>query len=96
MLAKSQSVPIEEAAELVGVDVEQIRRWAAIDGLEIRRRGHLEMVILDDVIALSSAARRRGAKSRSTLLARLADARVENPSVAGLQQAARDRNAERR
>lgn len=92
MLARNASVPIVMAAERAGVDVAQIHRWAAIEGLEIRRRGHLETVILEDVLALSVAARRRTAKSKSALIARLADARVQNPSVSGLQQTARDRN----
>jgi hypothetical protein len=47
---------------------------------------------LDQVLALSAAARRRDpSTNRGALRARLADARIANPSVAGLQQASRDR-----
>jgi hypothetical protein len=74
------SVTIEAAAELAGVDVGQIRRWAAIEGLEIQRRGHVETVVLDRVMALSaSAKRRRAGSTRDTLRARLADARSRHP-----------------
>jgi hypothetical protein len=91
--ARSPSVPIAEAAALAGVEISQIRSWAAIDGLEIRRRGVIETVPLDEVMALSATQRRRVSRSsRSALRARLADAAVRNPSVSGLQQAARDQN----
>jgi hypothetical protein len=93
VLPRNASVTIDEAAELAGIDVEQIRRWAAIDGLQIQGRGARELVLLDQVMALAAAARRRNPKSRSALVARLADARVRNPSVTGLQQAARDRRS---
>jgi uncharacterized membrane protein len=97
MQFRGESVSIQAAAEQAGVDVAQIRRWAAIDGLEIQRRGHLETVILDRVIALSASARRRSAGgTRDALRARLADAAsVENPSVSGLQELARDRSPEK-
>jgi hypothetical protein len=95
MPSRSASVPIQAAADLAGVDVGQIRRWAAIDGLEIQRRGHEETVVLDRVMALSASARRRGSSSdREGLRARLADARIQNPSVSGLQELARDRGPE--
>jgi hypothetical protein len=91
--ARTPSVPIAEAAALAGVEISQIRSWAAIEGLEIRRRGPIEVVPLDEVMALSATQRRRVSRSsRSTLRARLADARIQNPSVSGLQQAARDRH----
>ena len=96
MLSRNASVPLTTAAELAGVDVGQIRRWAEIGGLEIQRRGHEETVVLDRVMALSASARRRGASSdRDGLRARLADAKVQNPSVYGLQELARDRRPER-
>jgi hypothetical protein len=86
-------LPISEAAQRAGVDVAQIRRWAAIGGLEIQRRGATELVIVERVMALSVSARRRDpSSSRDALRARLADARVQNESVADLQQAARDRS----
>jgi hypothetical protein len=92
MPIRSESVPIQAAADMAGVDVGQIRRWAEIDGLEIQRRGHVETVVLDRVMALSASARRRGSGSdRDGLRARLADAKVQNPSVSGLQELARDR-----
>ena len=70
----------------------QIRRWAAVGGLDISRRGAAEIVVVDEVMALAASARRRdSASGRDTLRARLADAKVQNPSVADLQQAARDR-----
>jgi hypothetical protein len=73
--ASNASVPIEIAADQAGVDVAQIRRWADIQGLEIQRRGSLETVRLDRVMALSASARRNDARStRGALKARLADA----------------------
>ncbi|HZB00558.1 MAG TPA: hypothetical protein VE800_00430 [Actinomycetota bacterium] len=94
MQFRGESVSIQAAADRAGVDVAQIRRWAAIDGLEIQRRGHVETVILDRVMALSASARRRSSGgSRDALRARLADAAsVDNPSVSGLQELARDRH----
>jgi hypothetical protein len=80
MLPRNASVPIGTAAERAGVDVAQIRRWAEIGGLEIQRRGALEIVVLDEVMALSASARRRTAgSSREALKARLADAKVRHP-----------------
>ena len=74
------SVTLEVAASLAGVDVGQIRDWAAIDGLVIEQRGRIETVLLDRVIALSTAARRRRQGSgRDALRARLADARSNPP-----------------
>ena len=89
-------VPIAIAAEQAGVDVAQIHRWAEVGGLELQGRGGREFVRLDKVLALSAAARRRDPSSgRGALRARLADARIANPSVAGLQQALRDRSTGR-
>jgi hypothetical protein len=97
MKPRGESVSIQAAAEMAGVDVGQIRRWAEIDGLEIQRRGHLETVILDRVMALSASARRPSAGStRDALRARLADAaEVGHRSVSSLQELARDRSDER-
>jgi hypothetical protein len=89
---RNASVPIEEAAAIAGIDVAQIRRWAAIDGLQIQGRGARQLVLLDQVMALAAAARRRDRSSgRDALRARLADARNRDPAVMGLQQVARDR-----
>ncbi len=90
------AVPIATAAEQAGVDIEQIHRWAAVGGLQLQGRGGKEFVRLDQVLALSAATRRRDpSTNRGALRARLADARVSNPSVAGLQQASRDRSTGR-
>lgn len=92
MLVRNSVVPIAIAAEQAGVDVAQIQRWAAFGGLQVQGRGGREFVRLDQVLALSAAARRRDpSTNRGALRARLADARIANPSVAGLQQASRDR-----
>jgi hypothetical protein len=94
--ANNAPVPIATAAEQAGVDVAQIHRWAAIGGLQLQGRGGKEFVRLDQVLALSVAARRRDpSTNRGSLRARLADAKIANPSVAGLQQASRDRTAGR-
>jgi hypothetical protein len=86
VLASNAHVPIATAAEHAGVDVGQIHRWAAVGGLQLQGRGGKEFVRLDQVLALSAAARRRDpASARGALRARLADARIANPSVAGLQ-----------
>ena len=91
MLASDAPVPIVSAAEQAGVDVAQIHRWARVEALQLHGRGGKELVRLDHVLALSAAARRRDPSSaRGSLRARLADARIANPSVAVLQQASRD------
>jgi hypothetical protein len=95
-VASNTTVPIATAAEQAGVDVEQIHRWAAVGGLQVQGRGGMEFVRLDQVLALSAAARRRDpSNNRGALRARLADAQIANPSVAGLQQASRDRSTGR-
>jgi hypothetical protein len=89
-------VSIATAAEQAGVDVAQIHRWAEVGGLQLQGRGGNEFVRLDQVLALSAASRRRDpSTNRGALRARLADARIANPSVAGLQQALRDRSTGR-
>jgi hypothetical protein len=91
--AGSAPIPIQVAADLAGVDVGQIHRWAEIDGLEIQRRGGTEIVVLERVMALSTSSRRRGHSSgRDALRARLEDATIDTPSVVNLQQLARDRS----
>jgi hypothetical protein len=86
------TLPLLEAANRAGVDVAQIRRWAAVGVLDIHRRGGMEVVLVDQVMTAAASARRRDHSSgRDTLRARLADARVQNASVMDLQQAARDR-----
>lgn len=91
-MASNTTVPIATAAEQAGVDVEQIHRWAAVGGLQVQGRAGMEFVRLDQVLALSAAARRRDpSNNKGALRARLADAQIANPSVAGLQQASRDR-----
>ena len=92
MSTNNTTVPIAAAAERAGVEVEQIHRWAAVGGLQVQGRGGMEFVRLDQVLALSAAARRRDpSNSKGALRARLADAQISNPSVIGLQQASRDR-----
>jgi hypothetical protein len=94
--ASNTAVPIAIAAEQAGVDIAQIHRWAALGGLQLQGRGGNEFVRLDQVLALSAASRRRDpSTNRGALRARLADAQIANPSVAGLQQALRDRSSAR-
>ena len=96
MSVRNAPVPIATAAEQAGVDVAQIHRWAEVGGLQLHGRGGKEFVRMDQVLALSAASRRRDpSTNRGALRARLADARIENPSVAGLQQASRDRSTGR-
>ena len=96
MSVSNAPVPIATAAEQAGVDVAQIHRWAEVGGLQIQGRGGREFVRLDQVLALSAASRRRDpSTNRGALRARLADAQIANPSVAGLQQASRDRSTAR-
>jgi hypothetical protein len=84
-------VPIQAAADLAGVDVGQIRRWADAGGIEINKRGGVETVVLELVMAFSASERRRRARAdRGSLRARLADARVQDQSISELQQIARD------
>lgn len=92
MSVSNAPVPIATAAEQAGVDVAQIHRWAEVGGLQLQGRGGKEFVRMDQVLALSAASRRRDpSTNRGALRARLADARIANPSIAGLQQASRDR-----
>ena len=96
MSASNAPVPIATAAEQAGVDVAQIHRWAEVGGLQLQGRGGREFVRLDQVLALSAASRRRDpSTNRGAIRARLADAQIANPNVAGLQQASRDRSTAR-
>jgi hypothetical protein len=85
------SVPIEAAGELAGVEVGQIRRWAANGAVEIEQRGELEVIRLDVVEALARSAR-TSHRDRRYMLRRLLDgARLETRSVIELQMLARER-----
>jgi hypothetical protein len=95
MSTRNGPTPIQAAADQAGVDIGQIRRWADIGGIEIQRRGGIETVILERVMALSASVRlRRSGGDRDSLRARLADAKVENRSISDLQRIARDDNSE--
>jgi hypothetical protein len=85
------SVPIEAASELMCVDVDQIRRWAAIGAVEIEHRGELEVVRLDAVEALSHSPRSPRRDGRYMLRRLLDGVRLETPSVVELQRIARER-----
>jgi hypothetical protein len=85
------SVPIEAAGELTSVDVDQIRRWAAVGVLEIEYRGELEVVRLDTVEALSRSPRTPPRDGRYMLRRLLDGVRLDTPSVIELQRIARER-----
>jgi hypothetical protein len=89
------SVLIEAAAELAGVDVRTIRQWAVIGAIEIEWRGEMEVVRLDRVKYLSSTYNmpiRNPSAERQALRGLLGDATLDTPSVAALQQLARERS----
>ena len=91
MSTRNGPTPIQAAADLAGVDIAQIRRWADVGGIEIQRRGGIETVILERVMALSaSVRRRRSGGDRDSLRARLADAEAENRKIPDPQHVARD------
>lgn len=85
------SVPLEAASELMCIDVDQIRRWAAIGAVEIENRGELEVVRLDTVEALSNSPRALRPDGRYMLRRLLDGVRIETPSVVELQRIARER-----
>ena len=88
------SVLIEAAAELAQVEIRTIRQWAAIGALEIEWRGEMEVVRLDRVKFLASSwnmSSRSRSSEREAIRGLLGDASVETPSVAELQQLARER-----
>jgi hypothetical protein len=92
MITKGASVSIHAAAELVNVDVGDLRRWASTGALKIEWQGDLEVVRLDEVTALSDQSWRRGPNRRGEALrARMAGATTDTLSVLDLQQLARDR-----
>lgn len=86
MSTQSGPVRLQAAADLAGVDVNQIRRWADIGGVEIQRRGGLETVAIEQVVAMSASARRlRTGYGRDSLRARLADGKVQKRSISDLE-----------
>jgi hypothetical protein len=85
------SVPIQAAGELTSVDVEQIRRWAAVGAVEIEQQGDLEVVRLDVVEALSASPPAPGGDRRYMLRRLLDGASLETKSVIELQMLARER-----
>jgi hypothetical protein len=86
------SVTVDAAAELVNVDSATIRRWSASGTVEIEWRGDMEVVRLDQVEAANAMSRReRSSSQRGELRSRLEGATIDELSVAGLQQLARDR-----
>ena len=92
-LGRYASVTVEAAARSVDVDVDRIRHWSDVGALEIQRRGHTDLVRLDQVRALATSAR-MGTDSASTgsLRALLRDAaEIESVSVSGLQELAREK-----
>jgi hypothetical protein len=91
MLIKGASVSIHAAAELVNVEVRDIRQWAATGALTIESRGDMEVVRLDEVKALSATPWRRSAsRLGETLRERLAVEATETLSVLELQEKARE------
>jgi hypothetical protein len=83
---QSGPVRLQAAADLAGVDVNQIRRWADIGGVEIQRRGGMETVAIEQVVAMSASARRlRAGYGRDSLRARLADGKVQKRSISDLE-----------
>jgi uncharacterized protein YigA (DUF484 family) len=93
MLGRYASVTVEAAARSVDVDVERIRHWSDVGALEIQRRGHTDVVRLDQVRALATSAR-MGTNRASTesLRALLRDAaEIESVSISRLQELAREK-----
>jgi hypothetical protein len=89
-VVRGASVPLRAAGELAGVDVDQIRRWAADGAVLIEQRGELEVVRLDVVEALSDAP--KPSRDRRYMLRRLLEgAKLETRSVIELQRLARER-----
>ena len=89
------SVPIEAAGELAGVEVDQIRRWAAIGAVEIEQRGELEVIRLDIVEALAQSPRTSDRDRRYMLRRLLEGATLQTKSVVELQMLAREREPAR-
>ena len=52
MWSRGAGVTVDAAAELAGVDVAAIRRWAAVGLLAVERRGDVEAVPLRELEAL--------------------------------------------
>ncbi|MDQ4107291.1 MAG: hypothetical protein M3138_00590 [Actinomycetota bacterium] len=92
-LGRYASVTVEAAARSVDVDVERIRHWSDVGALEVQRRGHMDVVRLDQVRALATSARMGNDSARTeSLRALLRDAaEVESVSVSRLQELAREK-----
>jgi hypothetical protein len=95
MVGEDGSVPIESAAELIDVEVREIRQWSAIGSLQIERQGDVELVHLGQVKALARSPIASGDRMetrRGALRALIREAKaVDAQSVAGLQALARER-----
>jgi hypothetical protein len=95
MMGEDGSVSIESAAELMNIEVREIRQWSAIGSLQIQRRGDMEVVHLGQVKALARSPIATGDRKearRGALRALLREAKpVDAQSVAGLQALARER-----
>ena len=92
MLIKGASVPIGVAAELANVEVRAIRQWAAAGALGIDWQGDMEVVQLDKVQQLSGSWRGSPSSRREALRGRLRGVTIDDLSVTGLQQLARERS----
>lgn len=93
MLIKGASVPIGVAAELANVEVRAIRQWAAIGALTIDWQSDMEVVQLDKVQQLSASWGGSPDYRREALRGRLRGVTIDDLSVTGLQQLARERDA---
>jgi hypothetical protein len=97
MVGEDGTVSIESAAELMRVEVREIRQWSAIGSIQIERRGDVELVHLGQVQALARSPIVIGDRKdvqRSGLRALLRGAKsVDAQSVAGLQALARERES---
>ena len=98
MVGEDGSISIESAAELMNIEVREIRRWSAIGSLQIERRGEMEVVHLGQVKALARSPIAMGDRKearRGALWALLREAKsVDAQSVAGLQALARARDGQ--
>lgn len=98
MVGEDGSISIESAAELMNIEVREIRRWSAIGSLQIERRGDMEVVHLGQVRALARSPIAMGDRKearRGALRALLREAKaVDAQSVAGLQALARARDGQ--
>ena len=94
MVGEDGSVTIEAAAELMNIEVREIREWAAIGSLQIERRGDEEVVHLGQVrMLLRSGSGGSTEPRRGALRVLLRDNRTDSESIAWLQELARERTA---